>query len=59
MPDTSNIFVSQGGEMAAYRLIWGRFARNWGRGQARETFPQPVRLVACLEHDEPNVGLAH
>jgi len=42
MPDMSNIFVCQGGEMIAYRLMWGRFAnegrRRWGRGQALETF---------------------
>jgi len=46
MPDMSNVFICQGGEVAAYRLIyrliWGRFAnegrRKWDRGRARQTF---------------------
>ena len=42
MAEASNVFVCGGGEMAAYRSIWGYFTnesgRKWGCSQARKTF---------------------
>jgi len=50
MPDTNNIFACQGGEMTAYRLIWGHF--NGAVARCSRLFPQSAnaRGVKCCEH---------